>query len=223
MLGKSKKNESDKAVSPDRPVEGKSPTFLSSSTAREEKTIIGENISIEGSIRGEENLEIEGSMKGKIDLEKHNFRVGLNGQVEGEVNARNVSISGEFKGNIKSHEKVEITRKADFYGEIKAKSISIEDGAGTGRELDYSTIVPSPSFVAFDFKFDFLGDARLALSILTRQKMDFEFSTRLIDSLDILPSPGKENFAGGISIDRNFDEVWGGLTYSSKLNEMIKG
>ncbi|MFC1880417.1 polymer-forming cytoskeletal protein [Thermodesulfobacteriota bacterium] len=129
MLGKSKKNESGKVVSPGRPAESKGAAFLSSSTAREEKTIIGEHISIEGSIRGEENLEIEGSMKGSIDLEKHNFRVGPSGQVEGEINARNVSVSGEFRGNIKSREKVEVTREADFYGEIKAKSISIEDGA----------------------------------------------------------------------------------------------
>jgi len=129
MLGKSKTNESGKVVSPDRPLESKNAAFLSSSTARDEKTIIGEHISIEGSIRGEENLEIEGSMKGSINLEKHNFRVGPNGQVEGEINARNVSVSGEFRGNIKSHEKVEVTREADFYGEIKAKSISIEDGA----------------------------------------------------------------------------------------------
>lgn len=129
MLGKSKTNESVKGFSPDSPGESKNAAFLSGSTAREEKTIIGEHISIEGSIRGEENLEIEGSMKGSIDLEKHNFRVGPNGQVEGEINARNVSVSGEFRGNIKSHEKVEVTREADFYGEIKAKSISIEDGA----------------------------------------------------------------------------------------------
>jgi len=129
MLGKNKKTESGKAVSQDRPVESKSATFLSRSTAREEKTVIGEHISIEGSIRGEENLEIEGSIKGNIELGKHNFRVGPTGKVEGEINAQNVSVSGEFKGNIKSHEKVEVTREADFYGEIKAKSISIEDGA----------------------------------------------------------------------------------------------
>jgi len=102
------------------------------------------------------------------------------------------------------------------------ETITVEDGAGAGRELDYSTIVPAPSFVAFDFKFDFLGDARLALSILTRQKMDFEFTTRLIDSVDIIStSPGKENFAGGIDVERNFDDIWGGITYSSKLNEQI--
>jgi cytoskeletal protein CcmA (bactofilin family) len=49
--------------------------------------------------------------------------------MDGEITARNVSVSGEFKGNIKSHEKVEVTHEADFYGEIKAKSISVEDGA----------------------------------------------------------------------------------------------
>jgi len=98
-------------------------------------------------------------MKGNIELEKHNFRIGPNGQVEGEINARNVSISGEFKGNIKSHEKVEITREADFYGEIKAKSISIEDGAyikgvieldrepnrkSTGAQKPNATAAPEP-------------------------------------------------------------------------------
>ena len=102
------------------------------------------------------------------------------------------------------------------------ETLSIKDGAGAGRKLDYSTVVPSPSFVAFDFKFDFLGEDRLALSLLTRQKMDFEFTTRLIDSVDIISSsPGKENFAGGISIDRNFDEIWGGITFSSKFHETV--
>ena len=129
MLGKSKKPESGQSVSGDRSVEAKNQTFSPGSSARDEKTIIGKHISIEGSIRGEEDLKIEGSMKGNIELEKHNFKVGPSGQMDGEITARNVSISGEFKGNIKSHEKVEVTREADFYGEIKAKSISVEDGA----------------------------------------------------------------------------------------------
>ena len=129
MLGKSKKIESGQSVSADRSGEAKSQTFRSTSSARDEKTIIGEHISIEGSIRGEEDLQIEGSMKGNIELGKHNFRVGPSGRMDGEITARNVSVSGEFKGNIKSHEKVEVTREADFYGEIKAKSISVEDGA----------------------------------------------------------------------------------------------
>ena len=129
MLGKSKKGEGDKSVSPDAPAESKSTSFLARTSAREEKTVIGEHITIEGSIRGSEDLEIAGSMKGNIDLEKHNFRVTPSGKMDGEIAARNVSVSGEFKGNIKSHEKVELTREADFFGEIRAKSISVEDGA----------------------------------------------------------------------------------------------
>ena len=129
MLGKSKKGENGKSVSSDRSAEAKGTSFLSRTSAGEEKTIIGEHISIEGSIRGSEDLEIKGSMNGNIELEKHNFKVGPSGKMDGEIAARNVSVSGEFKGNIKSHEKVQLTREADFFGEIRAKSISIEDGA----------------------------------------------------------------------------------------------
>ena len=94
-----------------------------------ENTIIGKNISIEGKIRGNEHLVIDGSMQGNIEMEKHNFTVGSNGQVEGEIKAKNVKISGQMIGNIKTQGKVEITKEADFMGDIRAKGISVEDGA----------------------------------------------------------------------------------------------
>ena len=49
--------------------------------------------------------------------------------MEGEINADNVTISGRLSGNIKALDKVEITKEADFDGEVKAKRISVEDGA----------------------------------------------------------------------------------------------
>ena len=42
----------------------------------ETKTLIGEHISIEGSIRDEGDLVIEGSVKGNIQLEKYHLIVG---------------------------------------------------------------------------------------------------------------------------------------------------
>jgi len=95
----------------------------------DEKTIIGEQISIEGSIRGKENLLIEGSMKGKIELEEHQVIVGSKGKVEAEIHAKDVTISGRMTGNIQALGKVEITRAAEFNGEVKARRISVEDGA----------------------------------------------------------------------------------------------
>jgi cytoskeletal protein CcmA (bactofilin family) len=102
---------------------------VSRDVPRNEKTVIGENIFIEGSIRGEEHLLMEGSMKGSIAMPQHNFSMGTKGRFEGDILAQNVSISGQMAGMIRSQGKVEITKDADFLGEIKAKSISLEDGA----------------------------------------------------------------------------------------------
>ena len=93
------------------------------------KTIIGEQIIIDGTIRGKEDLLIEGSVKGRIEVETHHLTVGPRGQVEAEIQAANVTISGRLVGNINAAGKVKITKEADFNGEITAKSISVEDGA----------------------------------------------------------------------------------------------
>ena len=94
-----------------------------------EKTVIGKDISIEGNIRGREHMIIDGSVKGNIEMETHDFTLGPAGKVEGEIHARNISISGQMKGNIKTPGKIEITKEADFQGDILAKSIAVENGA----------------------------------------------------------------------------------------------
>ena len=62
----------------------------------------------------------------------------------------------------------------------------------------------------------------MAVSVLTRQNTQVEFSTRIIDSIDVIESsPGKEDFAGGLSYIKDFNDVWLGLTYSTKISEVI--
>jgi cytoskeletal protein CcmA (bactofilin family) len=129
MLKKSKKTEDDKGFAYQKFAEQETVSPIQQSETKQQETIIGEKISIEGNIRGNENLVIEGTLKGNIELEKHNFRIGPKGRVEGEVHALNVKVSGQMTGNIQTQGKVEITREADFTGDIRAKSISVEDGA----------------------------------------------------------------------------------------------
>jgi len=93
------------------------------------KTIIGKQVAIEGGIQGSEDLVIEGTVRGSIELEKFHLTVGPKGKVEAEIRAGNVTVSGRLKGNIKALDRVDITKDADFRGEIKAKRISVEDGA----------------------------------------------------------------------------------------------
>jgi cytoskeletal protein CcmA (bactofilin family) len=95
----------------------------------ETRTLIGEHISIKGDIRGEGDLVIEGSVQGSVRLDQYHLTVGPKGKVEAEISAGSVTISGRLTGNIIAVDKVSITKEADFNGEIKAKSISVEDGA----------------------------------------------------------------------------------------------
>ena len=129
MLKKVRKPENDKDSPADKIIEQKTFAPALSVETRDEKTIIGEHISIEGNITGEGHMVIEGSMKGKVEMQKYNFAVASKGRFEGEIHAQNVSISGQMNGNIKAQGKVEITKAADFLGEIRAKSISVEEGA----------------------------------------------------------------------------------------------
>jgi cytoskeletal protein CcmA (bactofilin family) len=94
-----------------------------------DKTIIGEQIIIEGDISGNGDLVIDGSVKGRIDVQAHHLTVGPKGSVESEIHAADVTISGKLVGNVNAENKVVITKEADFNGEIKARSISVEDGA----------------------------------------------------------------------------------------------
>ena len=129
MLKKSKKPEDDKGFAYDKITEQNTLAPLPRPETTAENTVIGENISIEGNIRGDEHLVIEGEMKGNIEMEKHNFTVGSKGRIEGEIKAQNVKVSGQMIGNIKTQGKVEITKEGDFVGDIRAKRISVEDGA----------------------------------------------------------------------------------------------
>jgi cytoskeletal protein CcmA (bactofilin family) len=129
MLKRTKKYEKDKVPASSEITTEEKALLVSGSVSAVEQTVIGEQIRIEGSIRGEEHLVINGAMKGTVELKKHNFTIGSKGRFEGEIQAENISVSGEMEGDIKTQGKVQITKEADFIGEIKANTISVEDGA----------------------------------------------------------------------------------------------
>jgi cytoskeletal protein CcmA (bactofilin family) len=129
MLKKNKKFDNDNEFEAGKITGQKRFSMASSTESRDQRTVIGEHIFIEGDIRGEGNLLLEGSIKGNIDLGAHNFIIGSKGRFEGEISAQNLGVSGQLVGNVKIQEKVKFTKEADFLGNIRAKSISVEEGA----------------------------------------------------------------------------------------------
>lgn len=105
---------------------------ISAQTAQspnDDKTVIGERVVIEGKIRGSGNLIVEGAVKGDVELDGKIFTVGPRGRMEGEIIVKDAVIRGLMQGKIIAGGTVHIARNAEFRGDIKAKSISIDDGA----------------------------------------------------------------------------------------------
>ena len=92
-------------------------------------TGIGSSLSINGNLRGNEDLHIDGKVKGTITIDNHTLTIGPNGQIEADLQAKNIIVQGRVKGNIQASEKVYIQESAQVFGDIIAADISVMDGA----------------------------------------------------------------------------------------------
>jgi cytoskeletal protein CcmA (bactofilin family) len=108
---------------------GDTPLAVSVPFPNDGKTFIGEGVVIEGNITGSGDLIIEGWLKGNVELEGNSIIIGAKGRIEGEIIVKDAVIIGQMNGKIIAVGMVRIARHADFCGEIKAKNISIDDGA----------------------------------------------------------------------------------------------
>lgn len=105
------------------------------------ETILGNGTIVEGDLYTKGSLRIEGQVKGRIKAEG-DLLVGESGNLETEIEARNVLIAGTVKGNIKAQNKIEILPSGKLYGDIKTKIIKIEAGAvfvGSSQTVDANT------------------------------------------------------------------------------------
>lgn len=90
-------------------------------------TVIGNGTMIEGVISSKENVSIEGVFKGKI-LSEGCVIIGETGNVEADIKADTVFMSGEVHGNIVAKTKLEITSHGKLRGDIKTRSLIIAEG-----------------------------------------------------------------------------------------------
>ena len=97
--------------------------------ANEKKTAISNSTEIIGHITAKEHLIINGTVKGNIQIENYNLIIGPSGKVEGDVKAHNVKVRGHLRGEINAKGTVEITKEANFSGNIRSEGISVEEGA----------------------------------------------------------------------------------------------
>ena len=98
-------------------------------TSAPSTSVIGAGLKIRGEISGNSDLHIEGEAQGQIRLTGGRVSVGPSGNVQADVDAREISIEGSLQGNLKASESVRLGPSSKVQGSILAPRIGIEDGA----------------------------------------------------------------------------------------------
>ncbi len=99
------------------------------SALREElpETTLGEGVTFRGELSFERLLRIDGTFEGEL-LSQGKVIVGPKGKVKANLNLREAIIEGEVRGNITVQERLELRRDASIYGDITAKTLSVDEG-----------------------------------------------------------------------------------------------
>lgn len=98
-------------------------------------TVLGEGLSIEGEITSSEPLTLEGSFIGRIECTDA-VTVGTAATVQAEIQGATVRILGSVEGNVVAAERVEIGNDGKLVGDLRARRISIADGATFRGRID---------------------------------------------------------------------------------------
>ena len=91
-------------------------------------TIIGKDTVITGTLDIKGALRVDGQVKGKI-ICSDCVTVGTTGNVEADIEANTSIIAGHVSGNVVCTETIELQAKCEMDGDLKTKSLVIEQGA----------------------------------------------------------------------------------------------
>jgi cytoskeletal protein CcmA (bactofilin family) len=83
---------------------------------------------LHGELRFDASFRVDGKLTGTVESEG-DLIVGAAGEVEGEVRAGQVFISGTVRGVIRALRRVQIAPSGKVFAEIDTPSLIVEDGA----------------------------------------------------------------------------------------------
>ena len=95
---------------------------------RKPGTIIGSDAIFQGTIKTKGLIRIEGKLEGGI-LEASGVIIGEEGEVQGDITAKGVTVGGKVTGNIITEGYLEIKPKSQVFGDIQTTLLSIGEGA----------------------------------------------------------------------------------------------
>jgi cytoskeletal protein CcmA (bactofilin family) len=97
---------------------------------------IGKSVRIEGKVVSEEDLTIDGHVDGAIELGNHSLTIGPSAAIKANLFAKNITISGAVKGNVKAVERIDLRATGSIEGDVTSPRLKMTDGATIAGKVD---------------------------------------------------------------------------------------
>ncbi len=94
----------------------------------EDVSIISNSVKIDGNLFSEGNVRIDGVIYGSVSV-NGNLTVGEGSEIQGEVKAKNITMSGKVLGKVTAQEKIKLESKCVLKGDLITKFLIIDEGA----------------------------------------------------------------------------------------------
>jgi len=121
-------------------------------------SVLGPTLRFKGELIADEDLQIFGQIEGNIKHSKY-LTVCREGVVKADIQGHIIAIQGTVEGNLSAETSVAITDTGHLTGDIRAPSISINDGADFNGKVIMETPKPKPQSTAERRQADTSGKA----------------------------------------------------------------
>ena len=97
--------------------------------------MIGEGVSITGTIRADNEITIQGSVDGDIDCK--DLKISKTGSHKGKIKTDRMSVEGTVEGEVNVKELLKLLSSGSVSGKINYGSIQINEGGKLIGEVDF--------------------------------------------------------------------------------------
>ena len=97
---------------------------------------IGATLVIRGELFAEEDVIVAGRIEGTVRMEGHRLSVNQGAQVNADVHAREMIVSGQVVGSVTTLDRLELQPTADVQGDITTPVLRMMEGAGLTGDVE---------------------------------------------------------------------------------------
>jgi cytoskeletal protein CcmA (bactofilin family) len=91
------------------------------------ETVIANGTTVRGTIQGRNSVRVAGMLEGEIRIDGLVW-IDKQGDVHGTVNARDMIIEGQMRGDIDSSERIEVRASGRVIGNIRCNKLALAEG-----------------------------------------------------------------------------------------------